>query len=112
MPSPTAQTTVRQPLLMAGAPAATIAMAGSQYSRKTRHRLERMSRDSQVVALDSTPFLPYIQRYSTIWRAVHGQAQSRSNHSNAEVNCRKQAISLKNPCHGDFESKRDISPTE
>src|SRR5215469_18882288 len=95
MPSPTAQTTVRQPLLMAGAPATTITMAGSQYSRKTRQRLERMSRDSQVLALDSTLFLPYTQGYSKIWRAVQGQAQSRSNHSNAEVNCRKQAWVLK-----------------
>jgi hypothetical protein len=90
MPSPTAQTIVRQPLLTAGAPATTITMAGSQYSRKTRHRLERMSRDSQVLALDSTLFRPYIQGYSTIWRAVQGQAQSRSNHTNTKVNCRKQ----------------------
>src|SRR5215469_13012687 len=35
---------------MAGAPATTIAIAGSQYRMKTRHRLDRMSRDSQVVA--------------------------------------------------------------
>src|SRR5215472_15498299 len=99
MPSPTAQTTARQALLMASGPTTTTAMAGSQYSRKTSHRLERMSRDSQVLALDSTLFLPYIQGHSTIWRAVQGQAQSRSNHSNAEVNChincRKQACLLK-----------------
>src|SRR5215469_9607768 len=52
MPSATVQTAVRQPLLMAGAPATTIAIAGSQYSVKTSHRLDRMSRDSQVVASD------------------------------------------------------------
>src|SRR5215469_16683454 len=50
--SATVQTTARQPLLMASGPTATIAMAGSQYSMKTRHRLERMSHDSQVVASD------------------------------------------------------------
>jgi hypothetical protein len=37
---------------MASGPTATIAMAGSQYNMKTRHRLDRMSRDSQVVASD------------------------------------------------------------
>src|SRR6516162_603425 len=55
MPSATVQTTVRQLLLMAGAPATTIAIAGSQYSVKTSHRLDRMSRDSQVVASDFIP---------------------------------------------------------
>src|SRR5215469_10886872 len=52
MPSATVQTTVRQPLLMTGAPATTIAIAGTQYSMKTSHRLDRMSRDSQVVGSD------------------------------------------------------------
>ena len=60
--SATVQTTVRQPLLMAGAPVRTIAIAGSQYRVKTRHRLDRMSRDLQVVALDSTLLLRYILR--------------------------------------------------
>jgi len=50
--SATVQTTARQPLLIASGPTATIAMAGSQYNMKTRHRLDRMSRDSQVVASD------------------------------------------------------------
>src|SRR6516162_8491275 len=50
--SATVQTTARQPLLMASGPTASIAMAGSQYSVKTSHRLDRMSRDSQVVASD------------------------------------------------------------
>ena len=72
--SATVQTTVRQPLLMAGAPATTIAIAGSQYSKKTRHRLERMSRDLQVEALESTLVLRY-QDYSKIWSAVQIQAK-------------------------------------
>src|SRR6516165_5822198 len=59
---------------MAGAPATTIAIAGSQYSKKTRHRLERMSRDLQVEALDSTLVLRY-QGYSKIWSAVQSQAE-------------------------------------
>ena len=50
--SATVQTTARKPLVMANGPTATIAMAGSQYSMKTRHRLVRMSRVSQVVASD------------------------------------------------------------
>src|SRR6516164_4984633 len=50
--SATVHTTARQPLLMASGPTATIAMAGSQYSKKTRHRLDRMSRDSQAAASD------------------------------------------------------------
>src|SRR6516164_7724789 len=53
--SATVQTTARQPLLMASGPTASIAMAGSQYSVKTSHRLDRMSRDSQVVASDFIP---------------------------------------------------------
>ena len=72
------QTTVRQPLLTAGTPATTIAIAGSQYRRKARHRLERMSRDLQVVALDSTLLLRF-QGYSKIWSAVQSQAKLRSN---------------------------------
>ncbi len=79
VPSATVQTTVRQPLLMAGTPATTIAIAGSQYRRKTRHRLDRMSRDLQVVALDSTLLLRF-QGYSKIWSAVQSQAKLRSNH--------------------------------
>src|SRR6516165_10739046 len=59
---------------MAGAPATTIAIAGSQYSKKTRHRLERMSRDLQVEALDSTLLLRY-QGYSKIWSTVQSQAK-------------------------------------
>src|SRR5215475_664279 len=73
------QTTIRQPLLMAGAPTTTIAMAGSQYRMKTRNRLDRMSRDLQVVAFDSTLLLRY-QRYSKIWSAVRSQAKLHSNH--------------------------------
>src|SRR5215471_13308020 len=53
--SATVQTTARQPLLIASGPTASIAMAGSQYSVKTSHRLDRMSRDSQVVASDFIP---------------------------------------------------------
>src|ERR1700741_5418509 len=50
------QTTARQPLPMDSGPTASIAMAGSQYSMKTsHHRLDRMSRDSQVVASDFIP---------------------------------------------------------
>src|SRR5215469_8740294 len=76
------QTTARQPLLMASGPTATIAMAGSQYSRKTRHRLDRMSRDSQVVASDfilRTSFR-HVQGNFTTWSAVQSQAELRSNH--------------------------------
>jgi len=50
--SATVQTTDRQPLLIASGPTATIAMAGSQYRMKTRHRLDRMSCASQVVMSD------------------------------------------------------------
>src|SRR5215470_9045166 len=50
--SATVQTTARQPLLIASGPTARIAMAGIQYSVKTSRRLDRMSRDSQVVASD------------------------------------------------------------
>jgi hypothetical protein len=46
--------------------AMTIAIAGSQYRRETRHRLDRMSRDLQVVALESTLPLRF-QGYSKIW---------------------------------------------
>ena len=76
--SATVQTTVRQPLLMAGAPATTIAIAGSQYKMKTLHQLDKMSRDLQVVALDSTLPLRY-QRYSKTCSAVQSQAKLRSN---------------------------------
>ena len=76
--SATVQTTVRQPLLMAGTPTTTIAIAGSQYRMKTRHRLDRMSRDLQVVALDSTLLLRF-QGYSKIWSAVQSQPKLRSN---------------------------------
>src|SRR5215472_2446600 len=50
--SATVQTNARKPLLIASGPTASIAIAGSQYSMKTSHRLDRMSRDSQVVASD------------------------------------------------------------
>src|SRR5215472_11515536 len=53
--SATVQTTARPPLLMARGPTASIAMAGSQYSVKTSHRLDRMSRDSQAVPSDFMP---------------------------------------------------------
>src|SRR5215467_15891815 len=89
-PSPTAQTAARQALLMASGPTTTIAMAGSQYSRKTSHRLERMSRDSQVLALDSTLFLPYIQGYS------RSGVQSRVKHNRGRI----IAITLVQPSTG------------
>ena len=74
MASATVQTTVRQPLLMTGTPATTIAIAGSQYSTKTLHRLDRMSRDLQVVALDSTLRLRF-QGYSKVCSTVQSQAK-------------------------------------
>jgi len=80
--SATVQATARQPLLMASGPTATIPMAGSQYSRKTRHRLDRMSRDSQVVASDfilRTSFR-HVQGNFTTWSAVQSQAELGRNH--------------------------------
>src|SRR6516165_10827810 len=79
---------------MAGAPATTIAIAGSQYSKKTRHRLERISRDLQVEALDSTLVLRY-QGYSKIWSAVQSQAKiavelGTVTASQREINCTHQ----------------------
>lgn len=52
----------------------------SQYRRKTRHRLDKMSRDLQVVGLDSTLFLRRIQGYSKLWWTVQSQAELRSNY--------------------------------
>jgi hypothetical protein len=75
------QTAVRQPLLMAARPATTIAMAGSQYRNETLHRLDKMSRDSQVVVLDSTLFGRCIQVYSKIWSTVQSQAQFRPDYA-------------------------------
>jgi len=46
---------------MARGPVTKIAITGSQYRKKTRHRLDKMSRDLQVVVLESTPVLRYIQ---------------------------------------------------
>ena len=75
------ETAVRQPLLMARAPATTIAMTGSQYRKKTRRPLDNLSRDSQVVVLDSTLFLRCIQVYSKIWSTVQSQAQFRPDYA-------------------------------
>lgn len=83
---PTVPTAVRQPLPTAGAPAARIATAGSQYRKKTRHGLDKMLRDSQVVVLESTLFLGCIQGYSKIWRTVQSQAQLRSNYAKLRIN--------------------------
>src|SRR5215472_2442547 len=79
--SATVHTTARQPLLMASGPTATIAMAGSQYSKKTHHRLDRMSRDSQAVASDFIlrDAALRVQGNSTTWSAVQSQAQWWSN---------------------------------
>ena len=39
-----------------------------------------MSRDLQVVGLDSTLFLRWIQGYSKLWWTVQSQAELRSNY--------------------------------
>ena len=67
------------PLLLTGAPAAPIAIAGSQYRMKTRRRLDRTSRDLQVLRSDSILLLRD-QGYSKIWSTVQSQAKLRSNH--------------------------------
>lgn len=64
--------------------ATTIAMAGSQYRKKTRRRLDKMSHDSQVVVLDSTVILRGIQVYSKIW-TVQSQRNLARTARNSEV---------------------------